>query len=200
MISKFILIPIVLSIVGTLFNSIMTSNVFAAIEPFKNKVNIQTDSTHNNDWNESETGKNNAACVDIDQTTAQDISINGEKKKVNSDLKVDQLQKCDENDAGHNNAKCTNSSINFLDPIDVFFGDNNNINYDIDTKQINDCDDKRNGDNNSECLNDLKNIITSLTLLGDNGDVGWILVLNKSMIAMIILIADNMLKCNNILP
>jgi hypothetical protein len=119
---------------------------------------------------------------------------------VNSDLKVDQLQKCDENDAGHNNAKCTNSSINFLDPIDVFFGDNNNINYDIDTKQINDCDDKRNGDNNSECLNDLKNIITSLTLLGDNGDVGWILVLNKSMIAMIILIADNMLKCNNILP
>jgi hypothetical protein len=40
-----------------------------------------------------------------------------------------------------NNAKCTNSSINFLDPIDVS-GNNNSINYDIDTKQINDRDDK----------------------------------------------------------
>ena len=58
--------PVVVSIVGTLFNRIMTSNVFAAIEPFKNKVNIQTDSTHNNDCNESDTGTNNAACVDID--------------------------------------------------------------------------------------------------------------------------------------
>jgi hypothetical protein len=63
MISKFILIPIVLSIVGALFNSIMTSNVFAAIEPFKNKVKIQTDSTHNNDCNESDTGTNKALLV-----------------------------------------------------------------------------------------------------------------------------------------
>jgi len=32
-ISKFVLIPIVVSIIGTLFNSIMTSNAFAAIDP-----------------------------------------------------------------------------------------------------------------------------------------------------------------------
>jgi hypothetical protein len=91
MISKFILVPIVLSIVGALFNSIMTSNVFAAIEPFKNKVNIQTDSTHNNDCNESDTGTNKAACITTDQTTTEGTGINGEKNKVTSDLKVDQL-------------------------------------------------------------------------------------------------------------
>lgn len=79
MISKFILIPIVLSIVGTLFNSTLTSNVFAAIEPFKNKVNIQTDSTHNNDCNENDTGTNKAACITTDQTTTEETSINGEK-------------------------------------------------------------------------------------------------------------------------
>jgi hypothetical protein len=86
----------------------MISNVFAAIEPFKNKVNIQTDSTRNNDWNESDTGKNNPACVDIDQTTAQDISINGEKNKLTTDINVAHIQKCDENDAGDNNAEGTN--------------------------------------------------------------------------------------------
>ena len=66
----------------------MISNVFTAIEPFKNKVNIQTDSIHNNDWNDSDTGKNNAASVDIDQTTAQDIGINGEKNKLTTDINV----------------------------------------------------------------------------------------------------------------
>ena len=66
--------------------------MFAAIEPFKNKVNIQTDSTHNNDCNESDTDTNKAACITTDQTTTEETSINGEKNKVTSDLKVDQLQ------------------------------------------------------------------------------------------------------------
>ena len=63
----------------------MTSNVFAAIEPFKNKVSIRTDSTHNNDCNESDTGINKAACIITDQTTTEETSINGEKNKVTSD-------------------------------------------------------------------------------------------------------------------
>ena len=62
-----------------------------------------------------------------------------------SDLKVDQLQKCDETEAGDNNAKCTNSSINFLEPIGVSC--NNNINYNIYTKQINNCEDNTDADN-----------------------------------------------------
>ena len=107
--------------------------------------------------------------------------------------KVDRLQKCDENGAGDNNAKCTNSSINFLDPIDVS-GNNNNINYDIDSY------DKLNGDNNSVCLNDLKNAITSLTLLGDNSDVGVDVNTEQMNDCDDTTDADNMLKCNNILP
>jgi hypothetical protein len=139
--SKVFLIPSVLLLVVTLFSGMIAGKPVAAIDPFKNKINIITDSNHNNDCDEDDTGTNNAACVDIDQTSTKDISIKGDKNKVTSDIKVDQVQKCDENEAGNNNVECTNSSINFLDSIDVS-GNNNNINYDINTKQINDCDDK----------------------------------------------------------
>jgi len=88
--------------------------------------------------------------------------------KVTSDFNIDQVQKCDESDSGHNNnAECANSSINYLDSIDVL-GDNYNINFGINTKQTNDCDEKRDGDNNSECSNNSQDIIDSFTVTGDN--------------------------------
>jgi len=65
---------------------------------------------------------------------------------------------------------------------------------------MNDCDDKLNGDNYSVFINDLKNTITSLTFLGDNSDVG--VDVNTEQINDFddTTDADNMLKCNNILP
>ena len=65
---------------------------------------------------------------------------------------VDQIQKCDENDAADNNAECTNRSSTIFDTLDVS-GNYNNINYDIDTKQINDCDDNTDADNILKCNN-----------------------------------------------
>jgi hypothetical protein len=49
-------------------------------------------------------------------------------------------------------------------------------------------------------INDLKNTITSLTFLGDNSDVG--VDVNTEQINDFddTTDADNMLKCNNILP
>ena len=50
------------------------------------------------------------------------------------------------------------------------------------------------------CLNDLKNTITSLTLLGDNGDVGVDISTEQINDCDDNTDADYMLKCNNILP
>ena len=159
---------ILLVVIGALFSSIVGSNVYGAIDPFQNKVDIVTDSKHKNDCDEYDAGANSADCSNVDETTADQISMIGKNNKFISNINVDQIQKCDETRSGNNNAECTNNSSNFLDSIAVI-GKDNKINYGIDTKQVNDCGDTKNGDdNNSPCLNDLQNVINSLTVTGDN--------------------------------
>lgn len=85
---------------------------------------------------------------------------------MTSDNHVNQIQNCDESISGDNNAKCTNSSANFFDSIDVS-NNNNKINYDINTKTNKCCNDKRNGNNNVECENILKTQVNNLSLGGD---------------------------------
>ena len=156
---------ILLVVIGTLFNSILGSNVYGAIESIQNKADILTDSKHKNDCDEFNTGTNNAECSNVDATATDQISLIGKNNNFILNSNVKQIQKCDETGSGNNNAECTNNSNNFLDTVDVL-GNNNKINYAIDTNQVNDCDDTRNGDNNSVCLNDSQNVIKSLTVSG----------------------------------
>jgi hypothetical protein len=51
-----------LVVIGTLFSSIVSTNVFGAIDSFQNKVDIVTDSKHKNDCDEHDAGANNADC------------------------------------------------------------------------------------------------------------------------------------------
>ena len=70
----------------------------------------------------------------------------------------------------------------------------------MDTKQINDCADKRDGHKNSVLKWFKKNTITSLTLLGDNSYVGVDISTEQINDCDDNTDANNMLKCNNILP
>lgn len=53
MYSVVILAPsLLLAVTGTLFSSIVSTNVYGAIDSFQNKVDIVTDSEHKNDCDE----------------------------------------------------------------------------------------------------------------------------------------------------
>jgi hypothetical protein len=129
-----------LAVTGTLFSSIVSTNVYGAIDSFQNKVDIVTDSEHKNDCDEHDAWANNADCANVDETATDQISMIGKNNKFIANINVDQIQKCDETGSGDNSAECTNNSSNFLDSIGVI-GNDNKINYDINTKQVNDCDD-----------------------------------------------------------
>src|SRR6058998_892808 len=120
MIAKVILIPLILYLIGIIFNSTIAGNAFAAIDPFNNTINLGIDSKHKNNCDENGTGVNNAFCQDITGTTTGSINMHGENNKLSADFNTNQIQECDESDDGDNNAVCSNSSINSLDSIDVF--------------------------------------------------------------------------------
>lgn len=120
MYSVVILAPsLLLAVTGTLFSSIVSTNVYGAIDSFQNKVDIVTDSEHKNDCDEHDAWSNNADCQNVDETATDQISMIGKNNKFIANINVDQIQKCDETGSGDNSAECTNNSSNFLDSIGV---------------------------------------------------------------------------------
>jgi hypothetical protein len=72
---------ILLVVIGTLFSSIVSTNVYGAIDSFQNKVDIVTDSKHKNDCDEHDAGANNAYCSNVDETATDQISMIGKNNK-----------------------------------------------------------------------------------------------------------------------
>jgi Na+/H+-translocating membrane pyrophosphatase len=72
---------ILLVVIGTLFSSIESTNVYGAIDSFQKKVDIVTDSKHKNDCDEHDAGANNADCSNVDETATDQISMIGKNNK-----------------------------------------------------------------------------------------------------------------------
>jgi hypothetical protein len=115
--SKTILVPSLVLLIGTVFGTSAT-NAFAD-DPFKNKVNIETDIDNKNSCDESQEGTNNAVCRISDSLTTNTFSIQGEKNKVKLDFEGENENDCDESGDGNNNAQCQIDSTKDIGPINI---------------------------------------------------------------------------------
>ena len=77
-----------LVVIGTFSSSIVSTNVYGAIDSFQNKVDIVTDSKHKNDCDEHDAGANNADCSYVDETATDQISMIGKNNKFVSNINV----------------------------------------------------------------------------------------------------------------
>lgn len=101
--SKTIHIPSIVLLIGSVIVSSATHGF--ADNPFKNKVNIDTDAKQKNDCDTDASGTSSEGCLASDKTTTDTINVQGEKNKV--DLDFDAKQK---NDCG-GEASATNSVV-----------------------------------------------------------------------------------------
>ena len=58
---------LLLVVIGLLFNSIVSSNVYGAFDPLQNKVDIVTDPKYKNDCDDKTNGDNTLICKKIQQ-------------------------------------------------------------------------------------------------------------------------------------
>ena len=116
--SKTVLLPSIVLLIGAVIGTSAT-NAFADDDPFKNKVEINTDGDNKNTCDESQDGNNNAGCSISDSLKTDTFTIQGEKNKVSLDLKQDNKNDCDESGNGNNNAVCTISTSKNIGPIDI---------------------------------------------------------------------------------
>ena len=72
---------ILLVVIGTLFSSIVSTNVYGAMDSFQNKVDIVTDSKDKNDCDEHDAGANNADYSNVYETATDQISMIGKNNK-----------------------------------------------------------------------------------------------------------------------
>ena len=115
--SKTVHIPSIVLLIGTVFGTSAT-NAFAD-DPFKNKVEIETDIDNTNSCDESGVGNNNPFCKVDDHLSTSSINVQGEKKKVKLDFDGKNKNDCDETGDGNNNADCEIDSTKSIGPIDI---------------------------------------------------------------------------------
>ena len=82
--SRTILIPSIVLLIGSVIGTSAT-NAFA-YDPFKNKVNIDTDTKQKNDCDTDASGTSSEGCLASDKTTTDTIVVQGEKNKVDLTL------------------------------------------------------------------------------------------------------------------
>jgi len=116
--SKIVLLPSIVLLIGTVFGTIAT-NAFAADDPFKNKVEIDTDDENKNSCDETQEGFNTATCVIADNFATDTFTIQGEKNKISLDLKQENQNDCDESGDGNNDSVCTITTNKHIGPIDI---------------------------------------------------------------------------------
>ena len=116
--SKTILIPSIVLLIGTVFGTTTATNAFAD-DPFKNKVDIDSDVDNTNSCDESQDGNNNSNCFITDSLTTDTITVHGEKNKVSLDFKGENKNDCDETGDGNNNSICAITSNKDIGPIDI---------------------------------------------------------------------------------
>jgi len=91
--SKTILIPSIVLLIGWV---ICTSATHAfADDPFKNKVNIDTDAKHKNDCDTDASGTSSEGGLASDKTTTDTVNIQGGKNKVDLDFEAKQKNDCE---------------------------------------------------------------------------------------------------------
>jgi hypothetical protein len=113
--SKTVLIPSIVLLIGTVFGTSAT-NAFVD-DPFKNKVNIETDIDNTNSCDETGSGDNNPFCKVDDHLTTDTFTIQGEKNKVKLDFDGKNKNDCDESGDGNNNPDCEIDSTKDIGPV-----------------------------------------------------------------------------------
>lgn len=95
------------------FNSIIdwmiigTSATHAfADDPFKNKVNIDTDAKQKNDCETDSSGTSSEGCLASDKTTTDTINVQGEKNKVDLDFDAKEKIDCEGEASATNSVVC----------------------------------------------------------------------------------------------
>jgi len=116
--SKTVLLPSIVLLIGTVFGTTAT-NAFAADDPFKNKVEIDTDNENKNSCDESQAGHNTAECVIADNLTTDTFTLQGEKNKISLDLQQENQNDCDESGDGNNDSICAIATNKEIGPIDI---------------------------------------------------------------------------------
>jgi hypothetical protein len=120
--SKTVLLPSIVLLIGAVFGTTAT-NAFAADDPFKNKVDIDTDVDNKNTCDESGDGFNEAVCAINDNLETHTFTIQGEKNKISIDVEGENRNDCDEKGEGDNESDCAVTSnkeigeINILDEL-----------------------------------------------------------------------------------
>jgi hypothetical protein len=120
--SKTVLLPSIVLLIGAVFGTTAT-NAFAADDPFKNKVDIDTDVDNKNTCDESGDGFNDADCIITDNVQTHTFTIQGEKNKISLDIEGENHNDCDEKGEGNNLSDCIITSnkeigeINILDEL-----------------------------------------------------------------------------------
>lgn len=102
--SKTILIPSIVLLIGSVIGTSVT-NAFAD-DPFKNKVNIDTDTKQKNDCDTDASGSSSEGCLTSDKTTTDTINVQGEKNKVDLDFHAKQKNDCEGEASATNSVVC----------------------------------------------------------------------------------------------
>lgn len=82
------------------------TSAFAVDDPFKNKVDIDTDVDNKNTCDESGEGFNQALCVVTDNLETETFTMQGEKNKISIDAEGENHNDCDEKGDGDNETEC----------------------------------------------------------------------------------------------
>lgn len=120
--SRTVLLPSIVLLIGAVFRTTATS-AFAADDPFKNKVEIDTDVDNKNTCDETGEGFNQELCVVTDNLETGTFTMQGEKNKISIDVEGENHNDCDEKGDGDNESECIITSnrgigeINILDEL-----------------------------------------------------------------------------------
>ena len=120
--SRTVLLPSIVLLIGAIFGT-TAMNAFAADDPFKNKVEIDTDVDNKNTCDESGEGFNQAVCAFTDNLETGTFTMQGENNKISIDVEGENNNDCDEKGDGDNESICAFTSnkeigeINILDEL-----------------------------------------------------------------------------------
>jgi hypothetical protein len=96
---------IIFLLIGVVFNT-TTMNAFAIDDPFKNKVEIDTDVDNKNTCDETGEGFIQAVCAVTDNLETGRFTMLGEKNKISIDVEGENHNDRDEKGDGDNESVC----------------------------------------------------------------------------------------------
>ncbi len=107
--SKAILLPAIALLIGAVTSTGFASNAYAD-NPDHNKVKQNIDLKHTNSCDERGDGDNQADCKFKDNTSVDNINVQGEHNHVYQSVDSKHKNDCDERGDGDNNANCEDDS------------------------------------------------------------------------------------------